>query len=585
MNLKMIAKEFWRAAFVAGLVLSFAEGLKGQTGDDGSLEPLPLNLDPPSTRENTLVDQPEGYFPTLDDLQYLGDRDSPRGFNTLEGPDGRLQQATGIFPYDRQDNSIYTRYRDALAPLNHLLGFFGPHDAIVIESNRIQNASLTFDGEIPLAFTRTLEPDLAHVRLGPLFIDFLWVGAGAMWTDYNPYGSAPTVDTDDTAAYIDFALRAYLRITDTFYFSAIGNFIYLPLENDFGFATSLGGGGGPAFVATLHWEDQIGSWELLFLDTFVVHTGLSYDWGLGYGDPAIDYAGRYSFGFYGGERESRFDVRSDDFWFSNQVLLRGSTLAFTEDWRLMLQADHTDFWRTFDFEDHAYRDHFGALLGYEGNVIPFAPMLAYDVSTSDHETYRHALSIGLRGRLTENIMASMGGGYDWESGGSEREDWFWYVNLVHTITEGITHGVSFGQQIFEDEYSPETVFATYVRYFLNVRITHQLLFSGWTQWEESERLERRAGERYEIEDFERYSYGAQLSYRPFSYTSVIATATYQNTETDQGRDYENWLYRLSVLQQLASRLTLEGFYHYEESKFEGGGFDEHLLGLTLKRYF
>ncbi|TLD69275.1 hypothetical protein FEM03_18050 [Phragmitibacter flavus] len=590
MNLELINKGLQRAVMMSSVAWMVAgvQNARSQeilpSNDSGELV---LVAKGESTHENTLVGQAEGFFPTQDDLLYLADRDYPRGMNSHQGPDAELQGATGIFPYDRQDNSIYSQHRNILAPVDRFLGFFGPQDTLVIESSRLQGASIALDGEIPPLITRTFEPEMAHVKLGPLYFDLLWIGAGAIWTDYSPYGSAQKLDTDDTAAYIDFAIRGYLRITETFYISALGNFIYLPLENELGFGTSLDGGGGPVFTLNMHWQGQAGSWEFLLLDTFAVHPGLNYDLGLDDGQDGVDFAGRYSFGFYSPERSSRFDVRSDDAWISNQILGRASSLVFTEDWRLSLQADHTDFWRTFSFEDHAYRDHFGALLGYEGNVIPFAPVLTYDASTSDHETYRHEVMLGFRGRITENINTAFGGGYLWETGDeAENESWLWYVSLNHTISEGIAHGVSFGQNIFEDAFSPETVYATYARYYIALKITHQLSLTGVAQWEQSERLERRSGDRFNVEEYDRYSYGAYLSYRPLGYTNITASAVYETNEVADGvQDTERWLYRLNVIQRLTSRLTLEGYYQYEDAEFEGGGFDEHLVGLSIRRYF
>jgi hypothetical protein len=524
-----------------------------------------------------------GYFPTHDDLIYLADRENPSryGSSRHQGPDQYLERATGTFPYDRHDTAFYEEHRDVFEPANKVLRFFTPHDPVHVDFPGLTTGAFTANADMPI-LTRQLEPDLAHVKLGPLYLDLLWIGAGAMWTDFSPKGETPPAEGDDVAAYIDIAIRGYVRITDTIYFSMVGDFIYLPLENEIAVRALLGSRAGA--VAQFVLQERVGTWDILFTDTLQLSPGVDIDAGLG--NEGIDEAGRYHFGFAADNKPIRLDFEEEGIWVSNSVELRASSLIFNEDWRLWLQADHTDFWRTLDFEDHSYRDHFGAILGYEGHNIPFSPSLSYDITTNDYDTYRHTSYLGFRGRLTENIQTRFGGGYLWTTGAeNDTENWLWDVSLHHRLSEGIGHGVTIGQNVFDDDLSPESVWTTYARYWINSKITHRLSAGAYAQWEESERLTI-TDDDHGVTEFERYSVGANLSYRPFDYTHITAWAIYQNTELQVGeREWENWLYGLNITQRLATRLTLEGYYRYEKSRQERAGFDEHLLGVGIKRYF
>jgi hypothetical protein len=352
-----------------------------------------------------------GFFPTSADLALLGDKDYPRISLTQEGPDARSQLATDIFMYESVEQDFYTRNREVFAPVNNVLGVFTPHKAFTMELPNAPLAGITLDAGFPI-FTRTFEPENAHIKAGPLAFDLLWLGAGALWSDYNGPITFADGAEDGWISYLDLGVRGTLQITDTIYFSFAANIIYLPGSNELAFRVL--NNSSPAAVLEVFYQKRLGDWDLLFFDRFLGRPGIDVFAELQ--EEGIDRAGRYQFGFGGGR--DRIDFFSNEsVWFTNQIAARASSMVGSSDWRFQADADHLDFWRSYNFEDHATRDGLALQLGYEGNDILFAPSLSYLVSTFDgFESFFHRLQLELNGRITENIRASAMGGYLWTTG-------------------------------------------------------------------------------------------------------------------------------------------------------------------------
>jgi hypothetical protein len=566
------------------------QSARREMADEGeSAEALFTQLAPPRIPEDTLVSttvpvaseaEMAGYYPTAADLALLGDKDYPRSGSTQGGPDARSQLASGIFMYESGEQDFYARNRDFFAPVNQVLGVFTPHKAFTMELPNVPLAGVTFDAGFPL-FTRTFEPENAHLKAGPLAFDLLWLGAGALWSDYKGPITFAEGAEDGWISYLDLGVRGMLKITDTIYLSVAANIIYLPGSNELAFRVL--NNSSPAAAIELFYQKRLGDWDLLFFDRFRGRPGIDVFAELQEG--GIDRAGRYQFGFGGGR--DRIDFFSNDsVWFTNQIAARASTMVGSSDWRFQADADHFDFWRSYDFEDHATRDALGLQLGYEGNEIHFAPSLSYRVSTFDgFESFFNRLQLELNGRITENIRASAMGGYLWTSGiEPERSNGLWQIGVNHNFSERGSHGVNLGQQLFEDPFSPEVLFTTYYRYFVNYQLAQRLNAAAYAQYSDGERIVSR-DPRIELGDVNFYTLGGSLTFQPLDFTRIIGSIAYQrNQQGDVSGESERWFYRLQLVQQLGSRLTLQTLYQFQD--YHGSAsFNEHLVSMSLRWYF
>jgi hypothetical protein len=522
-----------------------------------------------------------GFYPTAADLQLLGDQDYPRqGSRNQSGPDRRLQNAMDVFPYESGEQDFYSRNRGVFDPLNRVLGVFTPHKAFTVELPDAPLAGMTLDAGLPI-FTRTLEPRNSHVKVGPLAFDLLWIGGGALWSDYDGPRTFREGAEDGWIGYIDLALRGYAQITDSIFFALAANVIYLPGTNEVGLR--IMNGSRPTAVAELFYQKRIGTWDLLLTDRFYAVPGMRLFADLN--DPGSDRAGRYQFGY--AEREDRTGFYdANRVRFSNHIAGSASTMVGLSDWRFRGDLDHFDFWQSFDFENHRRRDTIGLSMGYEGNDIPFSPLISYRASSFDGlESFLHRVQLLLAGRITENISATAGAGYLWSSGYEpNRSRGLWRLGLRHRFSQRGSHGFTAGQRLLEDPFSPEVLLTTYYRYFVGYQLATRLNVSAYAQHTDGERLV--SGEPgVDTGDVNFYTVGVTAAFQPFDFTRIIGSVAYRHGDGEFNRTTtDRWLYRLQLTQRLVSRLTLETLYQYED--FEGrSSFDEHLVSMSLRWYF
>ncbi len=529
----------------------------------------------PEARVSRVDTWSDGYFPTRDDTFYIGDRDYPRSRGGASGiyPDLSAQNFTGIFPYEDPDPTFYDQYAYVFSPVDRALGFFAPHDAFVVErQSHDQGLSFVLDGGLPI-FTRGYDPDRAHVKAGPLYLDLLSLGAGVLYSDYDGVSRFPAGKEDGWLSFIELQMRAVMQFSENFYLAVSGTFIYLPGENEIGF--QFGNGFGPYTAAVLNFQNRVGNWDIRAYDEFraLYSTDLFWAWE----DEAFDQAGRYFFGFR--EREGSSNYFDDDSLFlANTLGIESSRLIGTE-WRLFLDAEHTDFWRTYDFSDHSYRDRMGALIGYEGSKIPFSPYFEYDAYSTDRfDTAYHTAYIGGRGRISENVRLNARAGYLWSTDVSpDEESWLWDIGLTHNLNERAWQSLWVGQGYFTDDFTSDSLVSDYARYTVGYRFADEVYATAFAQWSEDEFLTGR-----EMGSYEREMYGADINLRPFNYTLLTSGVSLERSRALPSDDVdERTLVYAALTQQLYSRTSLWFRYQFEDSE----DFDEHLYTGGIRKYF
>lgn len=520
-----------------------------------------------------------GYFPTLVESALLrgsNDSRSSGGSFMEDGPDLARQIGSDIFPYQDAEPNFYQRNQDFFRPLDHVFGVLTPHDAVTYEFDQYDNTSLTLDARAGI-LTRTFSPDLATLKAGPLFFDLLWIGAGALYTDYQGPRVFAGADADGWAGYVDLAGRALLRLTDTIYLSVAANIIYLPWDNSV--ALRFGTGSDVGLLARVNYSETLGPWDLLLYNEFQGRPGMNW-WGPGtVGN--IDRAGRYYFGYANPGPYNEF--YNDNFViFSNRAGFNATRPVFGNQWRFAFAADHTDYWRGYSFANHQSLDHVGMWMGYEGSRIPFAPRFVYDMYSYDnYDSQWHRFLIQLTGRLTENLHWQGQVGYLATSGvRNGRDNFLWEVGLDHTLTRNMFHWIRIGESFVDNDLVAESLTSRFIRYGVDQRLGSRLWFRAFAQFADSETVIP------SLQVRERFGAGAMLRYQPLDFTQFVASFTYDNIDQapPQG-DVDRWRYRIEAIQQLGHRLTGHIYYQYEDYEASPASFTEHLFGVTVRRYF
>lgn len=529
--------------------------------------------------------EPSGFFPTLNDMSVLRSQDYGRSLGRaqlpeLDGPDLRLQTATGLFYYeDGVDPNFYQTHSRYFAPADDVLGVFTPQDALTYEFESFDNTSLTLDSRIS-ALNRRYSPEQAHVKLGLLSFDVLWLGAGVVYSDFSGDRTFEGDSDDGWSGFVEIGVRGSLRLTDTIHLTAIANLMYLPFENRL--ALRFGNFNEPTLLARLNWTESYGAWDLLLYNEFRGLMGINL-----YADAQTmeeDRNGRYFFGFRENLRANEFQ-NNDIAMFYNRAGFKANRPVFDDQWRYALEVDHTDYWYTWDFKDHIKREHLSTWLGYEGSTIPFAPRFVYDLFSYDgFESLWHRIAAEFTGRLTENLNWRAMAGYRYTTGTVRETNGFvWDVALDHTITQNTWHSIQVGENFHDNEFYPETLTSRYARYTINHRVNKTFYMRAFGQFANNETIMDGWEER------DRWSLGASLIYNPLDFTSIIGTVMYESLDqlnrASNDDDADRWLYRMEIQQQLGFRLTGRLFYQYEDRQAVNNNFTEHFAGMSVRRFF
>ena len=85
-------------------------------------------------------------------------------------------------------------------------------------------------------------------------------------------------------------------------------------------------------------------------------------------------------------------------------------------------------------------------------------------------------------------------------------------------------------------------------------------------------------------EFESTLLGTTLQFQPFDFTRITASAALEDGDFAEAVPFDHRVYRVMLSQQLASRLTLQSTYQYED--FDGAAdYKEHMVSVSLRWYF
>lgn len=447
---------------------------------------------------------------------------------------------------------------------------FGVSDPFWTNEGRVfrEGADYQLKGSWPF-FTRSFDPDDAHLKAGPFYFQVVFAEAGVLYSDYDgPRVFAPG-EEDGFLGFVGFRLRAAARIAPDVYFTLDGRVIYV-----FGDGVGLRAADGLPF-ASLEYREQVGSWDILVYD----HFGSYMPFYLGDEDGAYERAGRYSFGFLG-YGSGRTGFLYDPIIY-NRVGAQ-ATRPLDENWRLRLEADHADyFYLDSDREDdHRSRQHAGIGVIAEPGQVPFSPYAMYDAYWfDDRDDILHHIHAGGTGRISERVTVDGRFGYLFRSGNQQMHDhWLWSIGVRHRISERTHHGIRVGQDFVTSDFTGDALVADYVHYYFTHQVTDRVNFYAFAQWSDDEFL---AG-RFDRGHADRETYGIRLTCRATD--TVRASLGYRIDEWENssaGTDYDRSIFNADLHALLSPRTNGYLRYQFEDDEF----FDEDLYMAGVRRYF
>lgn len=536
-----------------------------------SLVPLCCCLTQLANGEN---DKEEGYFPTRTETRLLsgdllGTGDYPRSRapfgNESGGPD---LSTSGIWKYDDPNQNFFEKNDNFFKPIDSALGFFSPRESITIESDEAIDANFSIDPGLP--FTRQFNPDLAHLKAGPLHFDLLAVSAKALYSDYQSE-YRPLNQDDGWLSMAELSGRAYARLTDDLYFSLSGTLYYLPGDDKWGIDL----GASSQSYARLNWHRKIDNWDVHLYDEFkVLHRANDLL------DPLevdeIETAGRYRLGRVDNVRiNGYFDEAS--LVYSNIVAAQGSRPVGSQ-WGFWTKIDHTDFWQTTRFADHHTRDRAQFMLSHEADNIPFSPFASYDVRTRDEfDSLLHQAWLGTSGRFTENLRGTTRIGYYWNNPTTQsgvHDSTLYEGGLIHQINSSTRHSLYTGLIYDDDVYGDDGLYS-YTRYILAHALTPSI----------TTRLSVGTQNLQDDKGFTRWNTGLHVSANITEYANIRLLVRYENTRHSSIPASDRWIYRAGLRYRIMSRLHLGLNYQYEDLHRSDGGLHEHFFYTALTRTF
>ncbi len=480
-------------------------------------------------------------------------------------------------------------FQSALRPSRSIFRPFDTRDSLFVREYGLGTYGVSLLGDVadesinaPF-LTRRFDPELAHFKAGPLFLDVRSMGVGMLYSDYQGPRTFPEGDEDGLLSYIDLQLRGLVRITNNLYATLNGRVVYLPFENRLGIgADGFGLGLTPIFSA--NYDRMVGNWSFQVYDVlkvgnpFLLRTDM-------FGTDATQQAGRYTFGYiFGQDRQAPYFNSFESLVVANTVGASASTPLQLrgDDWRLWFTAAHSDFWRTFELNDHISLDNLGTMLAYQGSVLPFAPVFHYNVISNDSfDSLAHRFFIDGRGRLTENLTLRSGAGYLVTDGyKADQSRFLWRTALDHQINSRMYQQFWLGSNFLESEFSDDLAVSRNAGYSFLTDLTSRLSGQYLMAFGDTEALDG-------VFTGQTQDYRLQFDYRLWSYTRLLFGSAYHVVDRDRQDSlpapdpYHRWIHYVRLNQQIAARTTWWLGYQLEESSLV----QENLYQSGIRRYF
>lgn len=447
---------------------------------------------------------------------------------------------------------------------------------------------------------RSLDPESIHLKAGPLMIDQIDVGGGLLYTDTT--GHPPHQLADDGFGSIIWAsARITIDFTEHISFTIRPIVYWLPFEGKVGY-------GLPPFIfglpvldpysfTTLSYQAPIADWDVNIFDSFGAFYRYWTFWDRNqlrmntWSDLSpIDLVGQYSLGGYGPQLDFALDgaphsnisiFDKDRLYFENWSGFRalgkhGSNL------QTMLYFDRRDRWDGQFNWDSAWMQGGAWVTQIRDHYAPYA---GYNFWTTDNfnSSYQWAIA-GSKFEFGPRAYGFAQAGILWSSGTyQDYTTWLGEIGATQLLGPYSRHGFQVGRRLSDPDGRSRYV-ENYGEYTIGQDIGPNSTVMALVGYADRTSLDRSLHDNQKV-------VLAGLHYNqiiPSTGTTLGLMIGYEHIQIDNNQsDFDRWMYRASVNQELRYRTTFTLAYQFTSAWGEGtkDDYTEHFLWMGLQKRF
>jgi len=439
------------------------------------------------------------------------------------------------------------------------------------------------------------------ILLGPILLDNIVAGYGAMYNDINgdyaPLNEFPPDDRWAQILWLNF--RATMALGDSISISLQPMIYWLPSTGKVGWGLPGPFIGlfqpqfQPLSLFEVAWTKELGNWKLALYDSFspFLNQWHVLDVQLGsqlIGDLSpVDRVGRYQAGYAADltnyDPLQRVGINNAG-WdglggFFNMAGFRayGNHGYHTQS---MFYFDRIDFW------DKDFRDKLAAASIRGGAYLQTGDQFlttytGYNfIGNEPFNTFLNWAVAGVRKQISASLRVYTEGGYFWHSGaGSGDKGWLGLVGFQQRLSPRTLHGGEAGRRVFTPIRSVPGE-ENYMEY----RITHDLglrsTISGFVGVSH-----RNFQSPIENDYIVKYS-GVVLNTRITQRLTALASAGWEEVEFEPNNMiWDRWTERLGLMYTLTENIQSQVFYQHEDVHGKPFNYTEHYLYIGIAKRF
>jgi hypothetical protein len=449
----------------------------------------------------------------------------------------------------------------------------------------------------------------ARFRVGPLLIDDIYGGVGALYSEYTgtPFGQSPSGDS--WAGLVWASARFSLQLSERLALTFRPFIYYLPFENKVGYGAPPGFLGLPFLYphsyATLQYDTQWMGWDVQLFDSFggfyrfltllnqnsfqaqawSDYSPLDMAGRYGLGAFGINGAGRrYDFGIYGNDGSNNLGSAnigydSNNLFFANIAGFRAQRQH--GQLRSIVTFTRNDIWDG-DFNYIGNQNQGSIWLAITQPV--FTPYAAYNFVTPDDfgEVY-HSSIVGVQYTPSHFFKAYAQAGYLWTTGLNPQMDtWIGEVGMFQVLGPRTNHSIQAGRRMSDQELNTRFV-ENYALYNVFQQLGFRASANFTVGYAERNPINPKVASEEEVL-MAILNYNHLLSSR----TNLMLGAGYEHVEIDLNQsDFDRWIVMAGLNHALSPTLMLQAYYQYIESYGTGGfgDYSEHVLFMGVAKKF
>jgi len=481
------------------------------------------------------------------------------------------------------------------------VGFLTTHGDLAFESStglgHTFGLGFSTFGESP---ARYFDPNSLHMRLGPVAIDEIDVGAGVLFTDTT--GSPPQLRGDDGWGSIVWAsARVSLDLTDRMTFTLRPIVYWLPNEGEVGYGLPPAILGLPVLdpysYATLSYTAPIADWDVTLFDSFGAFYRYWNFWDRNqlqlntWSDlTPVDTVGQYSLGGFGPQVDFTLDEAphssidffdKDRLFFENWAGFRANGKHGSQ-LQSLIYFDRRDRWDG-DFDWGGAWMQGGAYLAQQRDH--WYPYTGYNFWTNDNfNSVTNWAVTGARFDLGPRAYGFAQAGLFFSSGTSkDYTDWLGEIGATQILGPYTRHGFQAGRRL-SDPDGQQRYIEDYAEYTIGQDLGPNSTLIGIAGYADRHNLDHSTNDNQKV-----ILAGLHYTqYLPSTNTTLGLLAGYEHIQQDSNMsDFDRWIYRASILQELRRQISLTLVYQYTAAWGEGtkDDYTEHFLWMGVQKRF